>query len=242
MIDTTNPFILRLRRCGRLDAQDEAWLLEKTRERKEMPAHRDLKSEGEKPVCVHIILEGLGCRYKILPDGRRQITAFLVPGDPCDFPVFLLDQMDHSLCLLTKSVVATIDREEVDDALTNRPLLTRAFWRSTLMDEAILREWLVNIGRRNAYERVCHLLWELFVRHALVGLTSERTFTLPLTQVDLADSLGLSAVHMNRTLQRLKSEGLIGQTGRSLTILRPEALQASASFDNRYLHTRSGTG
>ncbi len=234
----TNPFLLRLRQFVDLNADDVAYVRHMTRNATSLPADRQLKAEGEAPTHVHVVLDGLACRYKILADGRRQILAFLVPGDPCDFQVFLLEHMDHSIGTLTPSTVATVSRQDIETALDERPALARAFWFSTMLDEAILREWLVNVGRRNAYERMAHLLWELYLRHAAVGKVAEDRFFLPLTQSDLADALGLSTVYVNKTITRLRASGIIETDRRQIRILEPAELSAIAGFDAAYLHLR----
>ena len=231
-----NAFISRLARGGEFDEQDCAVLERMTRGAAQVPADRQLQSEGDPPQVLHIVLDGLACRYKILPDGRRQILAFLVPGDPCDFSVFLLPQFDHNLATLAPSVVASVPRQEIEAALAERPALARAFAFSTVLDMSVLREWLVNVGRRNAYERMAHLLWEMYLRHALVGKVSEDAFHLPLTQADLADALGLSTVYVNKTITRLRSSGIIETDRRQIRILKPDELSAIAGFDCSYLH------
>ena len=236
MDDSIHPLIRRLRRLSKLSPEDEASLLDVIGDPVAVPADRDLKAHGEAPLAVHVIVDGLACRYKILPDGRRQIVAFLVPGDPCDPQVFLLGTMDHGLCTLAPSLVATIAPEEIVRVTAERPAIARAFWLSALVDQSVLREWLVNIGRRDAYERIAHLLWELYLRHRAVGLATGSSFDLPLTQQELADSLGLSAVHVNRTLQRLRADGVLASGGGSLTILQPDELQRISAFDPDYLH------
>lgn len=233
---TSNPLIMKLQNLCRLGEREEDALSELTRNLRTVPAGTDLKAHGERPKQVHVVMEGLACRYKVLPDGRRQIMAFLVPGDPCDFQVFLLEQMDHGVATLTSSIVSTIPQSQIERIAESDALLTKAFWYSTLLDEAILREWLVNVGRRDAYERVAHLLWELFLRHAIVGRINGMTFSLPLTQRELADALGLSTVHINRTMQRLKSENVIETDGRMLVILQPARLRQISGFDPDYLH------
>jgi CRP-like cAMP-binding protein len=233
-----DPFLVRLRQLTALDSDDEAFVRHMMRNTGSVPPDRQLKAEGDQPTHVHVVLDGLACRYKILADGRRQILAFMVPGDPCDFQVFLLEHMDHSIGTLTPSVVATVTRHEIETTLDERPAIARAFWLSTMRDEAVLREWLVNVGRRNAYERMAHLLWELYLRHAIVGKVSEDTFYLPLTQADLADALGLSTVYVNKTITRLRASGIIETDRRQIRILEPAELSTIAGFDASYLHLR----
>jgi CRP-like cAMP-binding protein len=235
-----NPFVARLARCSDLDAEDCAFVERMTRNVVQVQADRQLQSEGDQPQVLYVILDGLACRYKILQDGRRQILAFLVPGDPCDFHVFLLPRVDHNLTTLAPSLVASVPRHDIETAMADRPALARAFSRSTLLDVSVLREWLVNVGRRNAYERMAHLLWEMYLRHALVGKVSEDAFHLPLTQADLADALGLSTVYVNKTNTRLRASGIIETDRRQIRILKPDELSAIAGFDGSYLFQTAG--
>ncbi len=233
-----NPFLLRLRRGAEISEDDAAFVEQMLRNTALIPADRQLQSEGDQPQVLHVVLDGLACRYKILPDGRRQILAFLVPGDPCDFHVFLLPRIDHNLSTLSPSLVASVPRRDIETALAERPELARAFWSSMLVDVSVLREWLVNVGRRNAYERMAHLLWELYLRHAIVGKVSDDAFHLPLTQADLADALGLSTVYVNKTITRLRASGIIETDRRQIRILKPDELSAIAGFDGSYLYQR----
>ena len=236
-----NPFVSRLGRGGGLGPDERAFLEQMTRNAVPVPADRQLQSEGDQPQVLHVILDGLACRYKILPDGRRQILAFLVPGDPCDFQVFLLPRVDHNIATLAPSVVASVPRHDVETAQAEWPAIARAFAFSTLLDMSVLREWLVNVGRRNAYERMAHLLWEMYLRHALVGKVSEDAFHLPLTQGDLADALGLSTVYVNKTITRLRASGIIETERRQIRILNPDELSAIAGFDGSYLYRLEAT-
>jgi CRP-like cAMP-binding protein len=231
----STPLVARLGRDAELGAGDVALLDHMTRNATMVPADRQLQSEGDEPQVLHVILDGLACRYKILADGRRQITAFLVPGDLCDFHVFLLPRVDDNVATLAPSLVASVPRQEVEAALAERPVLARAFWSSLLRDVSILREWLVNVGRRSAYERMAHLLWELYLRHAAVGKVSEGAFHLPLTQADLADALGLSTVYVNKTITRLRASGIIETDRRQIRVLRPEELSMIAGSEGGYL-------
>lgn len=235
-----NPWRRKLEQFAELGSEELEWIDHAIRDQKEIPADLDVIHEGERPDCVKVVLSGLLCRYTMLEDGRRQITAFLIPGDLCDLHVFLLQKMDHAIATLTPSIVATVNREEILDANIRLPRLTLALWWTTLVDEAVLRQWVVNIGRRSAYERLSHLLWELYLRHAAVGAIAGHNFALPLSQAQLADTLGLSVVHINRTLQRLRKEKMIEIDGRRLTILDPNRLKAISNFDPTYLHQQAG--
>ena len=127
----------------------------------EIARKTDIIADGESPEFVHLILEGWAARYKILRDGSRRITAFLIPGDFCDLHITILEAMDHGIVALTDCRVAYIEQAAMDELTHSTPILTRARWRATLVDEAVLRQWLVNGGRGSAFEAVGHLLCEL---------------------------------------------------------------------------------
>ena len=133
-------------------------------------AREDVISQGDRTGGVKLLLEGFACRYKVLEDGRRQIVAYFVPGDLCDLRVFILKRMDHSIGAMVASKVATISPENMLKMTHTYPTLTRALWWSTLVEEAIAREWIVNVGQRNALERMAHLFCELLYRFRAVGL------------------------------------------------------------------------
>jgi CRP-like cAMP-binding protein len=183
------------------------------------------------------MLGGWAARYKIMRDGSRQITAYLMPGDFCDLHVAILKHMDHGILALSHAKVAYISHEELSALTRDRPELTRALWWATLVDEGVLRAWIVNMGRRDAFAGIAHLMCELHVRMRNVGLVEDGSFHMPVTQEELADTLGITPVHVNRVLQRLKSDGLIELGGRTLKILDVEALRNACGFDPGYLHS-----
>ena len=229
------PLVAKLETRAPLAAEDVAALATLCDEARDMEARRNIIREGDRPDHVHLMIEGWAARYKLLPDGGRQITAFLIPGDFCDLHVTILGEMDHSIATLTKARVAFIERAQMD-ALTDRPGLVKAFWWSTLVDEAVLRSWVVNVGRRGAREAIGHLICELFVRMRNVGLTSGPGFELPLTQEEIADALGLTPVHVNRVLQRMRADGLISLKQGALVILDSDRLAGEGGFNPNYLH------
>lgn len=202
-------------------------------------AHEDLVQEGDIPEFVHLIVEGFACRYKLLEDGRRHIMAYLIPGDFCDAHIFILKTMDHAICTLAPSRVARIPRQDILEMMS-RPALARAMWWATLVDEATLREWLVNLGLREATQRVAHLICEIHLRMKSVGLVDGHSFSLPITQVELADTMGITPVHMNRALQALRERKLITFKSKHLVILEPEKMYAFSGFDPNYLHLGGG--
>lgn len=204
-----------------------------------VPRHRDIVSEGADADRVHIVLSGWAARYNVERDGSRRITAFLLPGDFCDIHVTVLQEMDHSILALTDCHVAYVTARIIDQVTHQTPAVTRAFWRSTLVDEAILRRWLVKEGRSDAYGSVAHLLCELHIRARLVGLTDDHRFTLPLTQEEIADAMGLTPVHVNRVLRRLREEGLATVHRGVLEIHDIDALRRASGFNPNYLHLRA---
>jgi CRP-like cAMP-binding protein len=192
--------------------------------------------EGERPEVVFLLLDGWACRYKLLPDGSRQIMAYLIPGDLCDIHIFILKAMDHSIGLLSEANVAAISKAAMQRTLEERPAIARALFWSTLVDEATLREWLVNMGQRDAYARLAHLFCEMWLRMKQIGLTHGNSFTLPLTQEELGDTMGLTSVHVNRVLQRLRAEGLLSLARGQMTLHDIDRLREIAGFDPNYLH------
>jgi CRP-like cAMP-binding protein len=182
------------------------------------------------------MVSGFACRHKMLPDGRRQIIGYFLPGDMCDARLFILRRMDHGISTLCASSVTTISRQAILDLTTRYPRLTRAFWWNTLVEEAICREWLVNVGQRTALERLAHLFCEVHLRLQAVGLSTARGFELPVTQSELADTLALSTVHVNRTLKELRRIGLVSMSSKLLVIHDLAALRTLAMFDPSYLH------
>lgn len=221
-----------------LTEEDQAQLDQLCRHVETIPAKRDITSEGDRPEQVHLILKGWAARYSIMDDGTRQITAFLIPGDFADLHVNVLDRMDHSILALTACKVAYIDVSELDRMTSENSRLTRAMLWSTLVDEAVLRQWIVNVGRRDARGRVAHVLCEMHARMSMIGLAKDDRLALPLTQNDLADATGLTSVHVNRTLQRLRHEGLIEIGSGTLNVREVSALQRAAGFDPKYLHLK----
>jgi CRP-like cAMP-binding protein len=232
----TNPLLRKLSNFTKLSDEECAAVNECTQDVREFAARDDVISQGDRTGGVKLLLEGFACRYKVLEDGRRQIVAYFVPGDLCDLRVFILKRMDHSIGALVASKVATISPENVLKLTHNYPALTRALWWSTLVEEAIAREWIVNVGQRNALERMAHLFCELLYRFRAVGLNEGNSCTLPLTQVELAETLGLSSVHVNRTLQELRRQKLITLENGTLTIQDLDALKEVSFFNPDYLH------
>lgn len=199
------------------------------------PAEAELVVEGDPSTDCLVLLEGQAFRHKTLPDGRRQILGFLVPGDVLDLPRLFLG-VDYGVTALTACQVSAIPRGRLEEALVAHPRLSRAFWRMQLVESAIQREWMIGMGRRSAYARVAHLLCEAFLRLRNVGMTNGARCRFPVTQTHLADAAGLSGVHTNRVLQSLRQNNLIAFRARELVVLDWPGLFAAAEFDANYLH------
>lgn len=234
----SNPLIMKLEYGASLTDADRAVLQDLTRKTRRVARHSDISPEGERPENVHLVLEGFACRYKTLADGRRQIMAFLVPGDFCDLHVAILGEMDHSIGTGWGCTIVELPRSAIEDLTAHHPRITRALWWATLVDEGTLRAWLVNMGQRDADRQMAHLVCELLVRLRVVGLVSDDSFAFPITQDDLADTLGITGVHVNRVLQDLRSQGLLEWKSKRLYIPDVERLMAFAEFDPKYLHLK----
>ena len=232
-----DPLERRLSAFVRLSESDRAVIASATRRRvRTLPARCDIIREGEKPRFVNIVLEGWAQRYKQLRDGRRQILSFFVAGDLCDTNVFILRHMDHSVASVSRLKIAEIAEPEFQAMMESSPRISRALWWNELVTVAVQREWTTNIGQRTAYERIAHLLCEMFFRLRTVGLIEGFGCEFPLTQLEIAEATGLTQVHVNRTLQELRRNGLIELRQRRLAIHDLEQLMAVALFNPNYLH------
>lgn len=228
---------LKLEHFVRLSADDRESLSEMTSSNvRSIRSRRDIIREGEQPGFVNLILDGWAIRHKMLEDGRRQILAFLIPGDLCDLNAFILQEMDHSIGALTPVTIAQVPREIFEDIQRNSPRLYQALCWDQLVQQAIQREWTLNLGQRSAIERIAHLLCELFKRLNTVGLCANGSCQIPLTQTDLSEATGVTPVHVNRTVQELRSQGLIQWKGRDLQVPDMDALKRLAMFNDNYLH------
>jgi CRP-like cAMP-binding protein len=199
-------------------------------------ADQDIVREGDRPSRSFAILEGFACAYKVTSDGKRQILAFYIPGDTPDMQTLHLSRLDFSLATLTPSILGFIQHETLRDLCDRFPRLASAFWRDTLIDAAIYREWVVNVGRREAYSRMAHVFCEMLTRMKVVGLARDHSCEFPITQAELADATGLSGVHANRVVQELRVAGLIELKGGQLKALDWEKLKEVGQFDPAYLH------
>ena len=227
------PLICKLEAFGPLPDGDKQALGQAVARTRWVSAGYDLVHKGDRPTDCHLILQGFACRHRRMGDGQRQILSFEIPGD---LHGFLLGKLDHAVATLTPCRVATLPREVLTDWVERRPAVARALWRGTLVDAAISGTWIVNVGRRTAREQIAHLLCEVLLRLEAVGLAEDDGCTLPITQTEIANALGLSVVHVNRTLQRLDGKGLVKSGSGQVTIDDLRGLQAAGEFDHAYLH------
>jgi CRP-like cAMP-binding protein len=231
-----HPLIRRLGSIATLSRQEKDALLHLPLTIRELGSDQDIVREGDRPSECCVVLSGMAFRYKMTEGGKRQIMSFHIAGEIPDLQSLYLHSMDHSLATLTPCRLAFIAHQALHGLFAQHPRLSAVFWRETLIDAAVFREWVINVGRRPASTRMAHLLCELFLRHKAVGLVTDHSFEFPITQAELADALGLSTVHVNRTLQELRAQGLIGEHGHRLTILDWNELKRVGEFDPLYLH------
>lgn len=195
-----------------------------------------LVREGERPTRCAVLVSGFACRQKLTGAGARQIIAVHLPGDALDFQNLFLDVSDHSVQMLTRGEVAFVPREELQALAFSNVEVGHAIFVKTLVEASIFREWVVNVGRRQARERIAHILCELGSRLDAVGLAEDYGYELPMTQEELGDAVGLTPVHVNRTLKALAAEGLISRDKRSIRFPNWEQMREVGDFNERYLH------
>jgi CRP-like cAMP-binding protein len=193
--------------------------------------------QGDIATHCAIVMSGFLAREKVIGD-RNQILSLHVPGDMPDLHSLHLPTMDHDLRTAGPSAVAFVPHSALSVAVLKSATLMHTLWRQTLVDAAIFREWLANVGARDALERLAHLFCELASRLEVVGLVEANRFSMPLRQVDLADACGMSAVHVNRTLQELRRRNLLSWESQTVEILDRDALEELAQFEPDYLHHR----
>ncbi len=235
MIET---HLAKLRARDTISAEEEEVIRASLGEVRLLTAGTTCIRAGERLSSSTLLIDGLMCRYKDLPGGERQITELHIPGDFLDLHSFSLKQLDHNILALTACRVVLVPHARLTEITERHPHLARVYWFLTALDAAIHREWVLSLGRRNAIERIAHLMCELRVRLGLIDLADDRGFDLPLTQTDLSDCTGLTPVHVNRTLRELRERGLMEFRGRRVTIMDMTGLIALAEFDDNYLYLR----
>src|SRR4051794_36411342 len=197
---------------------------------------QDIVREGDRPSRSCLILSGFACVYKMTAQGKRQIVSFAIAGDLPDLQSLHLGVLDTSISTLSPCRVGFIPHEALRDICLRHPRIGAAFWREALIDAAIFREWVMNVGQREAYQRMAHVLCELLVRLRAVGLAEDHACDLPITQSEFADALGITTVHVNRVLQQMRADGLIVSKGTQIKIPDWDKLKQVGEFDPAYLH------
>ena len=236
-----NPLDLLLRKIRThhpLSRDSEAAILALPFKLRTLDAQAYLLREGDRPDRCAVLLSGFAFRHKLTGHGARQIMAIHIPGEALDFQNMFLSESDHNVQMLTRGQVAEISREPLERLVLDNPEIGRAVMIFTLVEASIFREWVLNIGRRDARSRIAHLLCEFAYRMQALGLDTESVHELPMTQEQLADATGLTAVHVNRVLQALQRDGLIERERRIIRFVDWERLREAADFNARYLHTR----
>jgi CRP-like cAMP-binding protein len=231
-----NPFLLNLSRLDHLSPDEVAIVEGLSTRRKRFAAKTDIVLEGDRPHNSCLLLSGFAGRYNVLNDGRRQITAVHIAGEFVDLHSLMLAQMDHSVLALTECEISLVPHEMLRELTRTHPHLARLMWTLTVIDAAVHRQWLVAAGRLSSLAQVAHFLCEMYVRLDVVHQTDGFSYRLPLSQNELSDTMGLSLVHINRTLQELRRDGLIEWQGDQVRILDWVRLSALAEFDPTYLN------
>lgn len=208
--------------------------------RRTVDAASYLLREGEAPTTCAVLLSGFAYRHKVTGDGGRQILSVHMPGEFLDLQNSFLAIADHNVQALTRCEVAMLPVAALRALSDAHPRIALAMWIDTLIDASIFREWIVNVGQRDATSRIAHLLCEFALRLHAAGLAEERTYELPMTQEQIADAVGLTPVHVNRVLQALGRTSLIERDKRAVTILDWDALRDVGDFNSRYLHFQAG--
>ena len=239
--DLLEPMLRKLRLWARLDSDDEQALLDLPCEIVTIGKQRHLLHERDVVSHCWLLLSGFCARHKIVGDGGRQIISIHMMGDIVDLQNALLGVADHGVLALTDCEMARIPIDSIRQLADSRPRVRDALWYDTLVDGSIFREWVANVGRRDSKTRLAHLLCEFALKLDAVGIGETLNYELPMTQEQLADATGLTAVHVNRMLQALVSEGLIERvTSRSVLIGDWKRLASAGDFDRSYLHLDAG--
>lgn len=232
--------IASLTRHAALDEDDHAALRGLQLAPRQIEPSTYLVREGEKPARCAFILSGFTYRQKLTSNGARQIVSLQIPGEFVDLQNLWLNESDHNVQALTRTEIADIDIAALRGVVSTRPAIATAMWRTSLIDASIFREWIVNIGRRDAHTRVGHLLCEFSLRLESAGIATTGAYDLPMTQEQLGDTVGLTPVHVNRVLKALAQRGLIERDRRQIRIVDWAGLRDASDFNPRYLHLSQG--
>lgn len=228
--------LARLRARHRVSAEEEAAIRALARSVRDVGAQETFVEAGRHLDVSILIIEGIVGRYREMRNGQRQITELHVPGDFADLHSFTLKRLDHNLVALTPGRIMAVPHAQIEQLMLTLPRLARLYWFSTNLDAAIHREWVTSMGCRDALARLAHLFCELHIRLRMVGLADEDRYTLNLTQSDLGNCVGLTSIHVNRTLRKLRELDLIAFRNGTVTFLDLAGARAIAEFDPSYLY------
>jgi CRP-like cAMP-binding protein len=226
----------KLRKRDEISAQEKAAIEDAISEVRSLPSDVVAISEGQELEVSTLLLSGWMGRTKMMATGERQITELHVAGDFADLHSFTLKRLDHDVVTLSDCTVGIVPHQKLQAISERYPHLTRVYWFMTNLDASITREWALSLGKRQALARMANLFCELFVRLEIVGRTDGLSYEVPLTQAEVSECLGLTGVHVNRTLQELRRMGLIEVGSKRVTIRDWPALQSVAEFDPSYLY------
>lgn len=236
-----DPMVRKLSYSKSLDDDDRAAILALPHRVKTFEQHHYVVRDRDRTEFSCVLLRGYAMRHKVVVGGNRQICSIHIKGDIVDLQNSLLGRADHNVQMLTAGMVAMVPREEIKRVAFERPAVGIAMWLDTLIDGSIFREWIANVGRRDARTRIAHLLCEFSLRLKVAGLGEQNGYELPMTQEQLGDATGLTSVHVNRTIKKLEADGLIERASpRSINIGDWKKLAETGDFDSNYLHLREG--
>lgn len=234
--DAIDALVRKLERDRPIDPEDLDRMKRLPFRMERVPRSRTLIREGEQPENCGLLVSGFACRYKEAATGLRQIVSFHLRGDLVDLQQLLLARADHSVEAITDAEIAWIPKADLAKLAWDRPEIGKALWRDCLIDSSIFREWVLNVGRRDGKTRIAHMLCEFVARCAAAGLGSAEGFVLPMTQEQIADAVGLTAVHVNRCLRALDGDGVVDRNGAQFRVTDWRRLCAVGDFDPAYLH------
>lgn len=240
MSDIPHPvqsLIGKVQRLVSIDKEDVAALRALSHRTADAKAHTYIVREGTKPQECCLLIEGYAARSKLSADGGRQIVSFHVAGDMLDLQHLFLEKADHCVQAITDVKLVWVPMNALRELVTRRPAIGTAFWRDALVDASIFREWVLNVGRRDAKTRIAHMLCEFIVRSEVAGLGTAHDIRLPFTQEQIGDATGLTSVHVNRMMRELTEEGLIERSPGALRVRDWARFKRAAEFDPAYLHT-----
>lgn len=230
-----SPLIGKLRAATRIRDEEAARLTTMSVSTQTVSPGANVLSAGAKPEHLHFIFDGWAARYQVMPDGARQITGLVLPGDFCDVHATIMTAMDHDITALTECRVGTIDFADLDDLITEVPVLARAIWRTALIDLVILREAVGSLGRRDPLASAAHLLCELHMRLSIIGRVNDGRFSMPISQAEFGEVVGLTSDQVNRSFVDLQGRGLVEINDGEVTIRTLLALQDLAGFNAKCL-------